>query len=127
MNSISTGHPWIRFYTEPTVNTLTLSPELIYNFRLTTKQPTSRADPESDSSKAITRSITGDDQGPVSSTRNSGKRPADKSNDLVDVLAEAISRVRISEPKRSRLRSPANPIEQECSSNIKVNSLCAAF
>lgn len=121
------SHPWIRFYTEPTINTLTLSPELIYNFRLTTKQPTPRADLESDSSKAITRSITGDDQGRVSSSRNSGKRPADKSNDLVDVLAEAISRVRISEPKRSRLCSPANPIEQECSSNIKVNSLCAAF
>ncbi|KAK1359208.1 Protein kinase domain-containing protein [Heracleum sosnowskyi] len=115
------SHPWIRFYTEPTVNTLTLSPVLIYNSRLTTKQPTPRAD------QAITRSNTGDDQGPVSSTRNSGKRPADKSNDLVDVLAEAISRVRISEPKRSRLCSPANPIEQECSSNIKVNSLCAAF
>lgn len=99
----------------------------MYNFRLTTRQPTRRVDLESDIRKAITRSFAGDDQGPVLSTCNSGKRPADQSNDLVDVLAEAISRVRISEPKRSRLCSPANPIEQECSPNIKVNSLCAAF
>ncbi|ONM55574.1 Serine/threonine-protein kinase PEPKR2 [Zea mays] len=45
---------------------------------------------------------------------------------IVDALAAAITRVRISEPKRSRLCSPAITIQQECSSNLK-NNLCTAF
>ncbi|KAJ6791754.1 putative serine/threonine-protein kinase PEPKR2 [Iris pallida] len=45
---------------------------------------------------------------------------------FIDALAAAISRVRISEPKRSRLCSPVLPIQQECSSNMKAN-LCTAF
>ncbi|KAJ6411895.1 hypothetical protein OIU84_005043 [Salix udensis] len=42
---------------------------------------------------------------------------------LVDALAVAISHVKISEPKRSRLCGPTGPIEQQCSSN----NLCRAF
>lgn len=45
---------------------------------------------------------------------------------FVDALAVAISRVRISEPKRSRICDPGSPIQQQCSSNIKT-SLCTAF
>ncbi|XP_010916696.1 serine/threonine-protein kinase PEPKR2 [Elaeis guineensis] len=45
---------------------------------------------------------------------------------FVDVLAVAISRVRISEPKRSRICDPGSPIQQQCSSNMKSN-LCTAF
>lgn len=45
---------------------------------------------------------------------------------FIDVLAVALSRVRISEPKRSRLCTPASPIRQERSSNLKAN-LCTAF
>ncbi|CAL9133581.1 hypothetical protein MUK42_15902 [Musa troglodytarum] len=45
---------------------------------------------------------------------------------FVDALAVAISRVTISESKRSRFCSPAPPIEPECSSNMKAN-LCTAF
>ena len=45
---------------------------------------------------------------------------------LVDALTTAITRIRISEPKRSRLCSPAITIQQECSSNLK-NNLCTAF
>lgn len=42
--------------------------------------------------------------------------------DLVDALASAISRIRLSEPKRSRLCTTT----QQCSSNLK-SSLCTAF
>lgn len=48
-------------------------------------------------------------------------------NGVVDLLAVAISHVRISEPKRGRLCSPKRPIEQQCSSNLTVNNLCRAF
>nr|GMD02820.1 serine/threonine-protein kinase PEPKR2-like [Ipomoea batatas] len=61
------------------------------------------------------------------STPPSGKLLEGEESSLVDVLAMAISRVKISEPKRSRLCSPARQIEQECTSNIKVNHLCTAF
>ncbi|MCI11802.1 serine/threonine-protein kinase PEPKR2-like, partial [Trifolium medium] len=46
---------------------------------------------------------------------------------LIDALATAISHVRISEPKRSRLCSPTGPIVQQGSSNMKANNLCKAF
>lgn len=46
---------------------------------------------------------------------------------LVDALATAVSRVTISEPKRSRLCGPTGPIEQQRSSNINANNLCKAF
>ncbi|CAN0888511.1 Serine/threonine-protein kinase PEPKR2 [Linum grandiflorum] len=43
---------------------------------------------------------------------------------VVDALAVAMSQVKISEPKRSRLCSPARPIEQQCSAS---STLCRAF
>ncbi|KAF3445978.1 hypothetical protein FNV43_RR11156 [Rhamnella rubrinervis] len=46
---------------------------------------------------------------------------------LIDALATAVSHVRISEPKRSRVCGPTGPIEQQCSSNMKANNLCKAF
>lgn len=46
---------------------------------------------------------------------------------FVDALAEAISRMKISGPKRSRLCAPANPIQQELPSNMKANLCTAAF
>jgi hypothetical protein len=46
---------------------------------------------------------------------------------LIDALATAISHVRISEPKRSRLCSPTGPIVQQGSSNMKASNLCKAF
>ena len=46
---------------------------------------------------------------------------------LVDALAVAISHVRISKPKRSRLCEPTCPVQQQCSSNMNANNLCKAF
>ncbi|KAL8526830.1 hypothetical protein ACS0TY_015894 [Phlomoides rotata] len=72
MSELSQRHPWITFYTDPTLKSL---------------------EPK--------------------------KNPVTHGG-LVDVLAVVISRVRISEPKRSRICSPARPIQQECSSNLKT-------
>jgi hypothetical protein len=61
------------------------------------------------------------------SSDSSSQRSADQDEcGIVDALTAAITNVRISEPKRSRLCNPAIPIQQECSSNLKSN-LCTAF
>lgn len=57
---------------------------------------------------------------------SSGSSDEAEDHGLVDVLAVALSHVRISEPKRSRLCVPGSPAQQEYSSNLKSN-LCAAF
>lgn len=88
---------------------------------------TRTAEFEYERNRALTSSSLNDVCSSIFSSTSCDKQLEEKDHDLVDILAAAISRVRISEPKRSRLCSPANPIQQECSSNITVNSLCAAF
>ncbi|MQM01448.1 hypothetical protein Taro_034198 [Colocasia esculenta] len=63
-----------------------------------------------------------------SGTASSSSESSDELEDhgFIDVLAVALSQVRISEPKRTRLCAPASPMRQECSSNLKAN-LCTAF
>ncbi|KHG12529.1 Serine/threonine-protein kinase PEPKR2 [Gossypium arboreum] len=63
----------------------------------------------------------------LTSLSSSCKSKEQDKNGVVDLLAVAISHVRISEPKRSRLCSPTRPIKQQCSSNLTVNNLCRAF
>ncbi|EPS69943.1 hypothetical protein M569_04820 [Genlisea aurea] len=93
-------HPWISFYTEP-------SPE-----------PTKK-----NNGRAATRH-----HGPTTICSGGGTADRGDECDLVDVLAAAISRVRISEPKRSRIIcSTAQPIQPECSSNMNSTNLCTAF
>ncbi|GMI77249.1 phosphoenolpyruvate carboxylase-related kinase 2 [Hibiscus trionum] len=79
-------HPWILFYTEPSLKTLYTE----------------------------------------SKSKNSVEQPSPRSESVMDVLAVAISHVRISESKRSRFYSPG-PIELQCSSNFTSNNLCRAF
>lgn len=114
-------HPWILFYTEPTLETVTLRPKVKAHFRLTSLTATPGF--ESERNKLISSSSSLSDN----SSPGSSNYLEDEDCGLVDVLAVAISRVRISEPKRSRLCSPTTPVQQKCSSNIKVNSLCTAF
>ena len=74
------------------------------------------------------KKTTYDDDSPTDSFSNT-EEEEDESG-VVDVLVVAISNVRISEPKRSRLCSPTNsPIEQQHSSNLTTttNTLCRAF
>lgn len=111
-------HPWILFYTNPTLESLTFSSrvETTRSF-LTSRQLTEMLEVESERN--------------VNDSFNDNSTlmfpPEDEDCYMVDVLALAISRVRISEPKRSRICSPTNPVKQEHSSNIKITSLCTAF
>jgi len=102
------GHPWVVFYTECPLKVVAAN-LCLTNKIIAPKIPWDRHKPECDSlSDSSRRSEDQDECG------------------LVDALTAAITRVRISEPKRSRLCSPAITIQQECSSNLK-NNLCTAF
>jgi len=102
------SHPWVVFYTECPLKVVAAN-LCLPNKVIAPKIPWDRHKSECDSvSDASQRSEDQDECG------------------IVDALAAAITRVRISEPKRSRLCSPAITIQQECSSNLK-NNLCTAF
>ncbi|XP_072990863.1 serine/threonine-protein kinase PEPKR2 [Typha latifolia] len=103
-------HPWIVFYTECPSRAIPCKLR-VTNSSLTPRIQWERIRADCDSSCSDTSSHRSEDQDECG---------------FVDVLAAAISRVRISEPKRTRICGPAIPIQQECSSNMKAN-LCTAF
>nr|CAB3457300.1 unnamed protein product [Digitaria exilis] len=102
------SHPWVLFYTECPLKVVTA------NLCLT--------------NKIVAPRIAWDKLRPeCESVSDSSQRSEDQDEcGIVDALTAAITHVRISEPKRSRLCSPAIIIQQECSSNLKSN-LCTAF
>ncbi|KAJ0935156.1 putative protein kinase CAMK-CDPK family [Helianthus annuus] len=111
-------HPWIIFYTNPTLESLTFSSRPQLHMTLTSQQLADMIEVESE------RSINSfDENSPPMSPQDITE---DEDCHMVDVLALAISRVRISGPKRSRIFSPANAVQQERSS-ITMKSLCTAF
>lgn len=112
-------HPWILFYTDSTLKTLAFKPRMRNHVTLTIGPLVELERDE----KSVSFSLYDDSTLTLSSIR----KVEEQDSGLVDVLALALSNVRISEPKRSRLCTPSSPIQQECSSNIKVNNLCAAF
>ncbi|KAL6531700.1 hypothetical protein OROMI_028063 [Orobanche minor] len=119
-------HPWISFYTEPTLKSVT--PEPNKNLvRLSSRNLTCTDGPESERKRFISQSSLSDGSNPTLASSRSTEIVEGEDSGLVDVLAVAISRVRISEPKRSRICSPSRPIEQECSSNLTTSNLCTAF
>ncbi|XP_051188175.1 serine/threonine-protein kinase PEPKR2 [Lolium perenne] len=104
------SHPWVLFYTECTLKAVTPN-VCVTNKVVAPKLPWDRIRSHCESSASDSSSQRSEDQ--------------DESG-IVDALTAAITHVRISEPKRTRLCSPAIPIQQECSSNLKSN-LCTAF
>lgn len=104
------GHPWIVFYTECPAKAFPIT------FRVTNKSRVPGVQLEK---------ISGAN---CSSSLESSSRESEEQDDcgFVDALAAAISRIRISERKRSRLCGPASPVQPECTSNMKAN-LCTAF
>ncbi|KAM0824153.1 hypothetical protein ACQ4PT_070394 [Festuca glaucescens] len=104
------SHPWVLFYTECTLKAVTPN-VCVTNKVIAPKLPWDRTRSHCESSASDSSSQRSEDQ--------------DESG-IVDALTAAITHVRISEPKRTRLCSPAIPIQQECSSNLKSN-LCTAF
>ncbi|KAH9756379.1 serine/threonine-protein kinase PEPKR2 [Citrus sinensis] len=120
-------HPWILFYTERTLRTLTIKSKLKNQVGASHHHPAILSGVESDENK-IDRGSRNDESHALSSSEslNSESEVQDEGG-FVDALAVAISNVRISEPKRSRLCGPSGPIEQQCSSNLTANTLCRAF
>ncbi|KAJ9560343.1 hypothetical protein OSB04_005503 [Centaurea solstitialis] len=119
------SHPWILFYTERTLRSLSFKSKSKHQVG-----PSSSQMAATTSVVELTRKKTLDGgsvikySSPLSTSRSSGSED-DDSGGLVDALAVAISNVRISEPKRSRLCVPTSPIREQCSSNV-TNNLCKA-
>ncbi|KAG1334611.1 Serine/threonine-protein kinase PEPKR2 [Cocos nucifera] len=103
------GHPWILFYTECPSKALPIKSRVRNNV---TKPRTE-----------VQRIVVSNSPSVEGLSCKSEEQDA---CGFVDALAVAISRVRISEPKRSRICDPGSPIQQQCSSNMKTN-LCTAF
>ncbi|THG05460.1 serine/threonine-protein kinase PEPKR2-like [Camellia sinensis] len=120
------SHPWILFYTERTLRTLSIK----------SKSKSHSAPP---SQLLATTRLDNNECRTLYGSISKGASPAslpgsfdcktEEHDDcgLVDALAVAISNVRISEPKRSRICVPTSPIREQCSSNMKANNLCKAF
>ncbi|KAL5206623.1 hypothetical protein ABZP36_034832 [Zizania latifolia] len=104
------SHPWVVFYTECPLKAVTA------NLCVANKIVAPRI--TWDRIRLHCESMSSD---------SSSQRSEDQDEcGIVDALTAAITQVRISEQKRSSLCSPAIPIQQECSSNLKSN-LCTAF
>ncbi|MBA0687982.1 hypothetical protein Goari_005793 [Gossypium aridum] len=124
------GHPWILFHTEATLGMAALETKMGNHEKLASPQLTVSPGVVSERSKMIPNGFLNDDSFLFLSSNSSSTRSEVQDSALVDALTVAISHVAISEPKRTRLCGPTGPIQQECSSNIKVNNnnnLCTAF
>ncbi|KAJ6370294.1 hypothetical protein OIU76_028547 [Salix suchowensis] len=106
---------------------LTPKPKFQAHVTLTSQQLTLATGLELDRFKITASGFLNDDCSLVLSSNGSRSRVEQHDCGLIDALTVAISRVRISEPQRSRLCWPTSPIQQEFSSNSKINNLCTAF
>ncbi|KAG2319959.1 hypothetical protein Bca52824_013172 [Brassica carinata] len=124
--ALLSGHPWILFYTDRTLKKMCIKskhkgqagpPPCLQIRSLMEKIDLNRTNIEKKTSDS-----------PADSFSDTEEEEEDESG-VVDVLVVAISNVRISEPKRSRVYSPTNnSIEQQHSSNLTTaNTLCRAF
>lgn len=109
------------------MKTCKLMPSRKKQVNLTFRQLIANTGIELERNKSTTSSPLYDESRRSFLSHSSEKMLEDEDSALVDILAVAISHVRISEPKRSRLWSPVRPIQAECSSNMKAGSLCTAF
>lgn len=118
------GHPWILFYTERTSKALPLKSKLKpHNAAACHKLVVAL-----ESGLGGNKKDDGSPDDGSSSDSSSESCNSEYHDDCVwiDALATAVSRVNISETKRSKLWCPTGPIDQQGSSNMKTN-LCKAF
>ncbi|KAL8096361.1 serine/threonine-protein kinase PEPKR2 [Apium graveolens] len=119
-------HPWILFYTERTLRTLSIKSKT-KNQSGSHQLPVTKVTPDLNG-KIRDNNCADDNLNRDSSSGSSSQESTEKDEcGFVDALAVAISRVTISEPKRSRLCGPTSPIREQCSSNVTSNNLCKAF
>ncbi|RAL47051.1 hypothetical protein DM860_017092 [Cuscuta australis] len=124
------SHPWILFYTERTLRTLSSKTKPKHHQTgLPTQTPVTTSTPERNGN-VTGNSPIGKDRAPASwseSFNGEYDEEPDESG-LIDALSVAVSHCRISEPKRSRLCvRRTSPIIEECSSNLTASNLCQAF
>jgi hypothetical protein len=115
------GHPWILFYTAQSLPMLPIKTKLKNQIGSTYRQVVATPEP-----KLGGNTINNVSHSELLSSESYNSDDPDECV-LIDALATAISHVRISEPKRSRLCSPTGPIVQQGSSNMKASNLCKAF
>lgn len=113
-------HPWILFHTEQNLKPLYIKPKQRSHATATHHNDAPEVGPTAESQTNTDPIINGSNL-----TSLVHKRSDDC--DLVDALAVAVSQVRISEPKRSKLCGPTNPLQEQYSANRKANNLCKAF
>jgi hypothetical protein len=112
------GHPWILFYTAQSLTMLPIKTKLKNQIGATSRQVVATPEPNTINNGSLSELL---------SSESCNSDDPDECV-LIDALATAISHVRISEPKRTRLCSPTGPIiVQQGSSNMKANNLCKAF
>uniref|UniRef100_A0A5B6YS20 Protein kinase domain-containing protein n=1 Tax=Davidia involucrata TaxID=16924 RepID=A0A5B6YS20_DAVIN len=122
------SHPWILFYTERTLKTLSIKSKSKNQSEAPSQLVAVPNAIEKVGNRIVGSGTPSEGSGPVSSSGSSVCESKEQDDcGLVDVLAVAISNVRISEPKKSRLCGPTSPIREQCSSNLKANNLCKAF
>nr|GMD93995.1 serine/threonine-protein kinase PEPKR2 [Ipomoea batatas] len=114
------SHPWILFYTERTLRTLSTRTKPKHQTGAPSQIMAAASTPQSDRNKRGSK-------GRAPSESLNGESEESDESGLVDALTVAISHCRISEPKRSRLCVPTSPIREECSSNMTASNLCKAF
>ncbi|KAK2414817.1 serine/threonine-protein kinase PEPKR2 [Trifolium repens] len=111
-------HPWILFYTAQSLTMLPIKTKLKNQIGATSRQVVATPEPNTINNGSLSELL---------SSESCNSDDPDECV-LIDALATAISHVRISEPKRTRLCSPTGPIiVQQGSSNMKANNLCKAF
>ncbi|KAK4751807.1 hypothetical protein SAY87_020605 [Trapa incisa] len=115
-------HPWILFYTERTLKTISVKSRAKNHVRTASFQL-----PVSSRFISPLNLLPRTTQLLLSPSTKSCKSEEPDEYGFIDVLSVAISHVRISEPKRSKLCCPSGPIEQQHSSNMTSNPLCKAF
>ncbi|XP_021769960.1 serine/threonine-protein kinase PEPKR2-like [Chenopodium quinoa] len=123
-------HPWLLFYADPPLKTLTLKLTPSKSRRMTSRDVTVKKRNESENKQdkpADSHRVDSDNDSSTSRSTSSSCKLEEDSG-LVDALAVAVSCMNITETKRIRLCNPPSTISisHECSSNLKTN-LCTAF
>nr|XP_043638210.1 serine/threonine-protein kinase PEPKR2-like [Erigeron canadensis] len=121
------SHPWIIFYTERNLKSLSFKSKSKHQAGPSSQTAATTSVLELTKRLTINGSVI-KYSSPVLTSRSLSHDNSEEYDDsgLVDALAVAISNVRISEPKRSRLCVSTSPIREQCSSNVTSNNLCKA-
>ncbi|KAG5052592.1 hypothetical protein GLYMA_02G211400v4 [Glycine max] len=115
-------HPWILFYTERTLKMLPVKSKL----KLQNAAACQNESGLVGGNKIVDDGSLDEDYSSPFSSSESCNSEYHEDCAWIDALSTAVSRVRISETKRTKLWGSTSPLDQQGSSNMKTN-LCKAF